>query len=441
MNVFNQRLAAREAEGNPIQVALVGCGRMGTAIVNQLSQMLGIRLAVVAEAVPDKAVAAFAANGVHRPEIVDDADRVAGAMKASVPAITSDFKVAVEAPVDLVVDATGLPELGARIALKAFAEKRALLTMNVELNATIGALLRRKADDAGVVYTLDSGDEPGAAMELVEFTSSLGFRIVCAGKGQMLSPILPDATPETLGEEAAQLGLSPHIYTTFRDGTKTHMELTCLGNALGFGPDCRGANGVQITPHELKDVFRLKNQGGILSQEGVVDFTVGFLKGDGKPDFRRSVGPGVFVVFTTDHQGIRRDLEYLAQGPGPTYALYRPYHFPGIETPHSMARAVLDGAATLCPTLTPAAEAVAVAKRDLKVGECLDGLGGFTVRGAVEKASVARAEQLVPVALTENARVVRAVPAGDAVSLADIALDEDSLLVQLWHEQQAALAK
>jgi predicted homoserine dehydrogenase-like protein len=401
--------------------------------------MVGMRVAVIAEPVLERARAALHANGMERADVVDDADRVVAAMRASVPVITPDFEVAVAAPVDLVVDATGLPEVGARVALAAFAEKRGLLTMNVELDATVGALLRRKAAEAGVIYTLDSGDEPGAAMQLVEFVRSLGFRVVCAGKGHGLSPIIPEATPETLGEEAARMGLSPHIYTTFRDGTKTYMELTCLGNALGMPPDRRGGHAPQVTVDELNEVFRLKHQGGLLSEEGVVDFAVGFLTPEGKPDFRRSVGPGVFVVYTTDHQGIRRDLEYLGQGPGPTYTLYRHYHLPGIETPHAIAWAALEGVASLCPAEVPAAEAIAVAKRDLEAGETLDGLGGFTVRGMVEKASVARDERLVPVGLTENARVLRPVSAGTALTMADVDLDGESLVVQLRHEQDSYL--
>jgi len=437
--MLGERLVAREAEGHPIQIALVGCGRIGAAIVNQLSQMVGMRVAVIAEPVIERARAALHANGHERPDVVDDADRVVAAMRASIPVITTEFEVAVAAPVDLVVDATGLPEVGARVALAAFAQKRGLLTMNVELDATVGALLRRKAAEAGVIYTLDSGDEPGAAMQLVEFVRSLGFRVVCAGKGHGLSPIIPEATPETLGEEAVRMGLSPHIYTTFRDGTKTYMELTCLGNALGMPPDRRGGHAPQVTADELNEVFRLKRQGGLLSEEGVVDFAVGFLTPEGKPDFRRSVGPGVFVVYTTDHLGIRRDLEYLAQGPGPTYTLYRHYHLPGIETPHAIAWAVLDGAAALCPAEIPAAEAIAVAKRDLEAGETLDGLGGFTVRGMVEKASVARDERLVPVGLTENARVLRPVSAGTALTMADVDLDGESMVVQLRREQDSYL--
>lgn len=435
--MLSERLAAREAEGRPIQIALVGCGRIGTALVNQISQIAGMRIAVIAEPIVERANAALIANGIERPKVVSDADQVVAAMRSFLSVITPDFRIAIEASIDLVVDATGLPEVGARIALAAFAKRRGLLTMNVELSATVGSILKRKAADAGVVYTLDSGDEPGAAMQLVEFLCSLGFRIVCAGKGHMMSPIIPDANPATLGEESSRLGLSPHIYTTFRDGTKTHMELTCLGNALGIPPDCRGGHAPQITVEELAEVFRLKSQGGILTKEGVVDFVHGFLTPEGTPDFSRSVGPGVFVVYTTDHQGIRRDLEYLAQGPGPTYVFYRPYHLPGIETPHAIARAVLDGTATLSPKEIPAAEAIAVAKRDLKVGETLDGLGGFTVRGVVEKASVARAEQLVPVGLTENARVLRPVTAGKALTTADVALNSESLLVKLRCEQNS----
>jgi predicted homoserine dehydrogenase-like protein len=441
MRVLSERLTTLEAEGRPIQIALVGCGHIGTAIINQLSQMVGMRVAVIAEPAIERARAALHANGVESVDVVDDADQVAAAMGASVTAITADFESAVAAPVDLVVDATGLPEVGARVALAAFAAGRGLLTMNVELDATVGALLRRKASEAGVVYTLDSGDEPGAAMQLVEFVRSLGFRVVCAGKGHGLSPIIHEATPETLGDEAERLGLSPHIYTTFRDGTKTYMELTCLGNALSMPPDRRGGYAPQVTSDELNGVFRLKSQGGLLSEEGVVDFAVGFVTPEGKPDWRRSVGPGVFVVYTTDHEGIRGDLEYLGQGPGPTYTLYRHYHLPGIETPHAIARAALDGTASLCPAEIPVADAVAVAKRDLEPGEILDGLGGFTVRATVEKASVARAERLVPVALTENARVVHPVSAGTALTMDDLDLDGESLVVQLRQEQDSHLGE
>jgi predicted homoserine dehydrogenase-like protein len=196
------------------------------------------------------------------------------------------------------------------------------------------------------------------------------------------------------------------------------VEMTALGNAIGFTPDVRGMHGPQVTPKTIAQVFVPRENGGVLNGTQVVDFGLG-------------IAPGVFVVFTTDHSKIIRDLQYLQLGQGPYWALYRPYHLTSLETPISIARAVLKGETTAATDHLPVAETITVAKKDLKAGETIDGLGGFCVYGLIERADTARKEELLPLGLAPGSQLIRDVLQGDPITYADVKLDESLTIVQL----------
>ncbi|NOX61966.1 MAG: flagellar biosynthesis protein FlgA [Chloroflexi bacterium] len=430
---LRKRLLARERARGPILVGLVGAGQMGTGLISQIEQMAGMRIVAVADIAPGRAEAAYSQAGVSANMVLADATTVGQAEKAiaqgrRVATRSADLLVRIP-QLEVIVEATGIPEVGASVCHAAILAGKHVVNMNVEADATVGWYLAKMARAAGVVYTLTAGDEPGAIKELYDFADALGFEIVCIGKGKN-NPLDRSVTPDRVAERARQQQMSAKMLASFVDGTKTMVEMTSVGNATGFAPEVRGAHGPRCTVQDLPRVFVPKSDGGVLASAGAVDYAVG------------DVAPGVFVIITTDQPKIIADLRYLRlNGYGKYWALYRPYHLANLETPISIARAVLYGEATLATERPPVAETIAMAKRDLKAGEKIDGLGGYTVYGMIEKAQIAREQRLTPLGLAIGATVTKDIPQGAPLPLDALELDETQYIVHLRYLQDKMLAE
>lgn len=415
------KLLARDEAGQPILMGLVGAGQMGTGLVSQVACMKGIQVAAIADIAIGRARHAFTAAGVPDAQIVEAADRAAAnaALAAGRRVITrnADLLPALER-VEAIVEATGVPDLGARIAWSAILGRKHIILLNVETDITVGPLLKRMADVAGVVYTGAAGDEPAATLELYQFAQALGLTVLCAGKGKN-NPLDRSATPESLSAEARAKGTSAKMLCSFVDGTKTMVEMAALANATGLRPARRGMFGPTTTLDQLPKVFAPQSQGGLLDTIGVVDYVIG------------NVAPGVFLVFTSDLPVVVDELRYLKMGDGPNWALYRPYHLTSIETPLSVVRAVLSREPTIAPSHGMVAEVITVAKRNLRAGERIDGIGGSTVYGLTDLAEIARAERLLPLGIAQNATLRHDIEIGQPLRYDDVILDETQTVVQL----------
>ncbi len=423
-----QDLEQRQRDGRPITVAVVGAGQMGRGLVNGLAEIVGMEARMVVDIDLVRARQALVTAGVaeSRIEECDNSSAAAKALADGRWVVSRHSRAIPETGVDAVVEATGVPSVGAAVALETIRRRQHLVLLNVETDVTVGPLLRHWAELAGVVYTVSAGDEPGATVDLIGFARSLGFHVVAAGKGKN-NPLDFYATPASVAEEAASKGASAHMFCSFVDGSKTMMEMTAVANAAGLTPELPGMRGPHLTADELADYYRLRDQGGQLERSGVVDYVHG-------------IAPGVFVVVTTTNPVIAEDMEYLKVGPGPNWALYRPYHLANLETPHSVARAVLYGEATLQPLDHRYAEVVAVAKQDLPAGSCLDGIGGYTVRGLIMAAEDAARDGTVPLGLAEHAVVRSPVGRGAVLAADQVELDRTQLIVQLRQLQEWWLA-
>jgi predicted homoserine dehydrogenase-like protein len=321
-----------------------------------------------------------------------------------------------------------VPDVGAKVAVEAIEARKHVIMLNVEADVCVGPLLYKRASEAGVVYSGSAGDEPGAAIELYDFADAMGFEVRVIGKGKN-NPVDLDCTPESVAAEAAAKGLRAKMLCSFKDGTKTMVEMTAMCNATGFLPDVVGGHGAVGTVKDLPDLLSLttEGRGGILSAYRRVEYIHG-------------VAPGVFAIVATGVPEMNHEMAYLGIGQGPNYVLYRPYHLTSMETPLSVARACLDGLPTIVPRAGHVAETVAVAKRDLAVGESLDGMGGFTVRGTIMAAADAQAGRILPVSLVNDRTTMkRPVQRGSLITYDDVALEEDSLLVQLRREQDGVV--
>jgi predicted homoserine dehydrogenase-like protein len=420
-------LARLEAEGRPIRVGLIGAGEMGTDIVTQCRHMAGITVAAIAETkIP-------AAKNALRIAGISDDDYVVGGKAHSSRSgrilITEDaHAVCTSDHVDVVIDATGKPAVGAEIGLIAMEHGKHLVMMNVEADVTIGAYLKREARRLGVVYTLGAGDEPSACMELINFVRSLGYPIVAAGKGKN-NPLKTDATPDAYMEEARRRNMNPRMLVEFVDGSKTMVEMAAIANATGLVPDCPGMHGPAATLPELETVLCPKEDGGVLSRKGVVEFSTG-----------KGVAPGVFVIAEMAHPRLRERMNDLKLGQGPYYKFYRPYHLTSLEVPLSCARAVLYGTADMKPLDAPVAEVCAVAKKDLRPGETLDAIGEYCYRSWIMTKSDSEAAKAIPCGLLEKGRVTGPIAKGELITYANAAVDASAKIVALRARQDALLA-
>ncbi len=403
-----------EKQGNAIRVGLIGAGQMGRGLISQVGKIAGMEVVITADIVPEVAELAYRKAGASPSSILktEDPEKADRWISSRGKVVTRDARMVVHLDsVDVVVDATGIPEVGAEIAWHAILNRKHIVLLNVEADVTVGPVLKKMADVAGVVYTGTAGDEPGAIMELYDFASVLGFEVVALGKGKN-NPLDVSATPDSVADEARKKGVNPKMLASFQDGTKTMVEMTAVSNATGFLPDVPGMHGPKASLELLPRLYSLREEGGILHRKGVVDYVDG-------------VAPGVFAVITTDHPAVHDQMKYLKMGEGPHYVLYRPYHLTSLETPISIARAFFDREPTIAPCCGSVSETVAVAKKDLQAGEALDGIGGFTVYGRIVSAEEQRRERALPIGLVgAKVRVKRGVKKGEVLTYDDVECEE-----------------
>ena len=423
MYAINEKLEQLEKQGSPVMASLIGAGQMGTDIIAQAQLMKGFHLAVIVDLSIDNIKKSCEQAEYKVPmAFTDDMDEAAKAVAEGKTVGTTSWKVAATLPpVQVVIDATGSPQMGAVITLECIEQKKHIVMMNVECDITVGPILKKKADEAGVIYSMGAGDEPAAVMELYRFADALGFTVVCAGKGKN-NPLDITATPDSLAEKAKSRNMSANMLCEFVDGSKTAIEMASVSNATGLIPDIRGMHGAKSTVDTLNKVFVPKKDGGCLENIGTVDFAIG-------------VHPGVYLTVTTDSARLRDSLIQRDMGTGPYYTLFRPFHLCSIEIPLTAAQTVIYGESSGHPMKKLTSECIAVAKKDMKPGEVLDGIGGFCYRVIIEKAEISAAEGCLPAGLAKGCIVKKNIAKGDVITRDMVEINDDSVIWQLRHEQ------
>ncbi|MCZ8187265.1 MAG: homoserine dehydrogenase [Beijerinckiaceae bacterium] len=424
-------LAAREESGQPIRVGVIGCGEMGTDLVTQIARMQGMRIGAIVDRSGRNAQEAIriarlpAELGIP----VDGLPALDRAIEAGRIAIIDDAHTMLRSGlIDVVIDATGRPAAGAELGRATIRQGKHLVMMNVEADVTIGPLLKREADQAGIVYTIGAGDEPTATMELINFATALGYPVIAAGKGKN-NPFNPDAVPDDYRAEAERRNMNPRMLVEFVDGSKTMVEMAAIANATGLTIDVPGMHGPEATLAMLEKVLVPKADGGILSRKGVVDYTVG-----------KGVAPGVFIVVEMDHPRLCERMHDLKMGgEGPYYTFYRPHHLTSLEVPLSAARAVLYGEAEMFPLPVPSAEVCARAKRALAPGERLDAIGETCYRSFTLTVADARAARAWPVGMLHGGTVIAPIAKGELITRDKVSLPADSVLLQMRTEMDALI--
>ncbi|UCI25768.1 NAD(P)H-dependent oxidoreductase [Mesorhizobium sp. B2-8-5] len=422
-------LARRAAEGRPVRIGVIGSGEMGTDLVTQGMLMPGISIAAISTRRPHTAREAIriAYGDEAMAAETETGSGVTRAIESGRIAITSNEMLVTNPLIDVVIDATGKPGVAADFDLMAMQHGKHLVMMNVEADVTIGCYLKHQADRLGVVYSVGAGDEPSSCMELIEFASALGLGIVAAGKGKN-NPLNHDAVPDDYREEAARRNMNPRMLVEFVDGSKTMVEMCAIANATGLVPDVPGMHGPKADRDQLAKVLIPREDGGLLSRKGVVDYTIG-----------KGVAPGVFVIVEAMHPRIVERLDDLHVGHGPYYGLFRPFHLTSLEVPLTAARIMLHGKPDMVPLPRPVAEVCAVAKRDLAAGETFDAIGETCYRSWTMTIADARASRAVPVGLLEGGKVLKSVRKGALLTEDNAAPDRTTRLYALRRLQDDML--
>jgi predicted homoserine dehydrogenase-like protein len=404
----------------PLVIGLAGAGQMGTDIVVELSLMTGVKLGAISEVRMDAAREAAAMAGHKDIVVANTANAVDRAVETNQLALTESYQALCAAGrIDVIIDATGNPNIGTLIALEAMKNGKHVVMLNVEADITIGRFLAEEARKAGVIYTGAAGDEPAATIELIGFAQALGFDIVAAGKGKN-NPLKFDATPDEYEQEARERNMNARMLVEFVDGSKTMIEMTAVANATGLIPDVPGMHGPAATRDELAQVLCTKEDGGILNQSGVVDYSIG-----------KGVAPGVFCIVKPRHPRVLERMVDLKVGPGPCFLLLRPYHLTSLEVSLSAIRAARGGRADLVPIDRPVAECAAVAKRDLNPGDVLGKIGEYDYRGFAMTWADARKAEAVPLGLAERAKVTKPIKAGEKLTYANCTPDDSLIITQI----------
>ena len=438
-----QMLAERNASGNPLRVGLIGAGKLGAMFASQLGRIPGVQLLGVADLSIEKARTAMQRAGWPEERYAardfDDARRTGKTL------LTEDAGQLIAADgMDVIVEATGVPSVGIRHALKTIDCRRHIVMLTAEADVLVGPLLAQKAAEAGVVYSMAYGDQPALICELVEWAQSCGFDVVCAGKGSRYLPGAHAVNPDNVwqyqrysAERIARGEDNARLYTTFADGTKCCVETALVANATGLIPQPEGLTFPPCGIDDLATVLRPRSEGGVLTHKGTVECAADTER-DGRP-VPRDIRLGVYVVFEVPNDFIKRSLMELGVKLDPSgryAAMYRPYHLVGLEMSVSVLKAGLLGQATGSST-NFAGDVVARAKRNLLAGEVLDGDGGYTVYGTLRPASQSVRDGELPVGLAYDMRLKRAIPEGEVIHWVDVEYDESAGLIALRREMEA----
>ena len=414
-------LQQREREARPVRVALIGAGATSRAIALQLgTPVRGIRLVGIANRTPSRAERALREAGIQNWSTTDSRHAAAQSIERGSPVLTDDFTVLTRCDaVDLVIEVTGSVDFALGVARDAMRHGKHVVLVNAELDSLLGPILKKEADSAGVVLTHTDGDEPGVAMTLFRYLSSLGLKPVAAGNIKGMLDYY--RTPDTQRAFALQHDQDVRKVTSFADATKLSMETTVLANATGFGVGKRGMYGHACA--NVRELAQLLPPADMLAG-GIVDYSVG-----------AAPHTGAFVVIHEENLLKRTQLTYYKMGDGPFHVLYTPFHLPHLQIASTIGRAVLFNDATVAPLDGPRCEVIAIAKRDLRVGERLDGVGGFCCYGLIENTATARALDALPIALSEDCVLRRPVAKDGVITAADVQWPAERPSDVLWTEQ------
>lgn len=425
MIIVDEALKARERDGRPIRVGMVGAGFMGQGLTNQITHNVpGMRMAAVYNRHPERARHVYQYSGLNHLVNVSTQAELDAAIHDGTPVIAEDPYTICRSPeIDVILDVTGSVEFGARVLMDAFEHGKSVVLMNAEVDGTIGPILQVYAKRNGVILSACDGDEPGVQMNLIRWVKGLGLIPRVIGNVKGLQD--PYRNPTTQQSWAERWGQNAAMVTSFADGSKISFEQSIVANATGFRVRSRGMSRGLKYDGSIMNIAELYDLDEIRALGGIVDYTVG------------PAGVKVFVLAEHSDPKQRHYLELYKMGEGPLYPFWIPYHLVHFEAPNAIARVVLFGDNVAPPLDGPVVEVCAVAKRDLVAGEVLDEYGMYMTYGEAVNAEEMSTGRYLPEGLVEGCQLTRPIAKDQVLTYDDVALPPGRLADQLRAEQYA----
>ena len=422
------KLQQRATSNNPVSVGIIGCGQMGSGLAHTINNIKGMQVNAIADINPELALKTYNEMSIPRSQIVvtENTGIANDSLKKGKFIVTPDALLMTDLDrIEANVEVTGVTDVGARIALASISKHKPIIMLNVETDVTIGYLLNQKARASNSLYTVASGDEPGVCKMLWEQSLMMGFEVVCIGKGKN-NLIDYEATPESCYEEALSKDMNPKILASFKDGTKTMVEMAAVSNATGLLPDVPGMHGPKVDLEDLLNIYRPKSDGGIFDTRGTVDYSTG------------KIAPGIFVIVYSGDTRIQKEMKFITYAEGPYYLLFRPYHLCDLETPQSIAEAVLLNEVTVTNE-NMNSEVCTIAKRNIKAGEKVKGIGSADIYGRIYTYKEASQLKAVPLGIAENGIALAGMPKGTLITEGNFKPDSTTFIYKLRKEQDDLL--
>jgi len=423
MIIVDKALRAREEQGRPIRVGMIGAGFMGQGLTNQVTNSVpGMRMSAVYNRRPERAFHVYEYSGCKDVVAAGTQSALDDAIRREKPTVAEDvFTICRSPEIDVIVDVTGSVEFGAHVILEAFKFGKPVVLMNAEVDATIGPILQIHAQKQGVILSACEGDEPGAQLNLFRWVKGLGLIPRVMGNVKGLQD--PYRNPTTQKNWAERWDQNAAMVTSFADGSKISFEQAIVANATGFKVESRGMSRGLVYDGNVMDLQKLYDIEKVRASGGIVDYTVG------------PAGVKVFCLAEHTDPKQRHYLNLYKMGEGPLYPFWIPYHLVHFEVPNAIARVVLFGDAVAQSQGGPVVEVCAVAKRDLKAGEVLDGYGMYMTYGEAVNAEEMSVTRLLPEGLVEDCRLIQDIPKDGVLTYHDVKLPTGRIADRLRAEQ------
>ena len=445
MSLIDQ-LNVRQEEGRPIRIGMIGAGKFGTMFLAQVLRIPGMHVVGVVDLDVAQARSNMLLAGWPEEQLA--ASSLDAAFQSGRTFVGDDAMTMIAHPaIELIVECTGNPIVAVDHALAAFAAGKHVISGTVEADAICGAALVARAEEASVIYSQAYGDQPAMTCDLVDWARTSGFHVVSAGRGHKWKPEFRFSTPETIWkdwgltqEQVERSRSNPKMFNSFHDGTKPAIECAAICSATGLDAPSEGLSYPSGSVDDIANLMRSREVGGVLEAEGQVE-VINSLTPDGV-EIPRNIRTGVWVAVKalTDYQKHCFEEYFVhTDDSGLYFCKFNMYHLIGLELGMSIANVGIRGEST-GTSREFRADVVAVAKRDLKVGEVLDGEGGYCVAGQLRPSMLSVPMRALPLGLTGDARMIRDVRADTILTYDDVTIDERLAATRLRRECEAMVS-
>ncbi|MEM8686759.1 MAG: flagellar biosynthesis protein FlgA [Pseudomonadota bacterium] len=448
------------ASASHTSAALIGVGQFGRTLLMQSRRLPSMSLDVLCDLDLERLMDTCRSVGLADDEVqvAETPAAAAKAIEAGKLVLTQDADVALQAPVDVIVEATGNAEAGTRNTLKAIDEGRHIVLVTKETDSAVGPILAQRAARQGLVVSQADGDQPSLLLGLMSWARTLGLDLVCAGKaseydfvfdmeagevraegfetrvplGRAAWTLAPDDLAASLAERSDALSALP------QRTPPDYCEMCLVANASGLKPDRPEFHAPVARVAELPDLFRARADGGVLAREGVLEMFNCFRR----PDEVSAAG-GVFVVVRIPDEETGRlfQAKGMPVSADATHLLaYNPTHLLGVEAALSVIVPHRLGLATGSGTVSPVCDVAMRTTKALSAGTVLDDHGHHHhhVDGAeallVDSCALSEGKAL-PYFMAMGCALVRDVAAGEMVTPDVVQAPEGSVLWSLRAEQ------